>query len=225
MPLTGTVRRKPGIGAALAIAVSLGCATASAGAFADRAVVNIAQGVLEGRVDARGVRAFKGIPYARPPVGNLRWKPPVAAGGWTGVRDASRFGAGCIQPPWPAASIYDDGISGFSEDCLFLNVWAPAHARKAPVIVWIYGGGLVYGSTSEPYYEGTSFATHGVVFVSMNYRLGVLGWLALPALNAESARGVSGNYGLLDQIAALRWVKRNIAAFGGDPHNVTIMGE
>ncbi|MGH8270369.1 MAG: carboxylesterase family protein, partial [Steroidobacteraceae bacterium] len=147
-------------------------------------MVNIAQGVLEGRVDARGVRAFKGIPYARPPVGNLRWKPPVAAGGWTGVRDASRFGAGCIQPPWPVASIYNDGISGFSEDCLFLNVWAPAHARKAPVIVWIYGGGLVYGSTSEPYYDGTSFAAHGVVFVSMNYRLGVLGWLALPALSA-----------------------------------------
>lgn len=141
------------------------------------------------------------------------------------MRDASRFGPSCIQPPWPAESIYNDQIANFSENCLFLNVWAPAHASKAPVIVWIYGGGLVFGSTSEPYYDGTNFAAHGVVFVSMNYRLGVLGWLALPALSAESPHGVSGNYGLLDQIAALRWVKRNIAAFGGDPDNVTIMGE
>src|SRR6185437_14355007 len=120
---------------------------------------------------------------------------------------------------------YNDRISNVSENCLFLNVWAPAHAAHAPVIVWIYGGGLVYGGTSEPYYDGSIFAAHGVVFVSMNYRLGALGWLALPALSAQSPHGASGNYGLLDQIAALTWVKRNIAAFGGDPHNVTIMGE
>ncbi len=211
--------------AVLMIAVSFGWLTAMAAPSASRPVVRIAQGALVGRADAQGVRSFKGIPYAKPPVGSLRWRPPVAAGGWKGVRDAGRFGASCIQPPWPANSVYDDGISNFSEDCLFLNVWAPAHARKAPVIVWIYGGGYVFGSTWEPYYDGRNFAAHGIVFVSMNYRLGVLGWLALPALSAESPHGVSGNYGLLDQIEALKWVKRNIAAFGGDPGNVTIMGE
>ncbi len=211
--------------AVLMIAVSFGWLTAMAAPSASRPVVRIAQGALVGRADAQGVRSFKGIPYAKPPVGSLRWRPPVAAGGWKGVRDAGHFGASCIQPPWPASSVYDDDISNFSEDCLFLNVWAPARARKAPVIVWIYGGGYVFGSTQEPYYDGRSFAAHGVVFVSMNYRLGVLGWLALPALSAESPHGVSGNYGLLDQIEALKWVKRNIAAFGGDPGNVTIMGE
>ncbi len=211
--------------AVLMIAVSFGWLTAMAAPSASRPVVRIAQGALVGRADAQGVRSFKGIPYAKPPVGSLRWRPPVAAGGWKGVRDAGHFGASCIQPPWPANSVYDDDISNFSEDCLFLNVWAPARARKAPVIVWIYGGGYVFGSTWEPYYDGRNFAAHGIVFVSMNYRLGVLGWLALPALSAESPHGVSGNYGLLDQIEALKWVKRNIAAFGGDPGNVTIMGE
>jgi para-nitrobenzyl esterase len=225
MSLIAAGLRTCGSGVALAIAALLGCAPAIAASRADRPRITLAQGVLQGRVNAQGVRSFKGIPYARPPVGNLRWKPPVTAIGWKGVRDASRFGASCIQPRWPAGSIYDDGISNFSEDCLSLNVWAPPHVRKAPVIVWIYGGGLVYGSTWEPYYDGTDFAARGVVFVSMNYRLGVLGWLALPALSAESPRRVSGNYGLLDQIAALEWVRRNIAAFGGDPHNVTIMGE
>jgi para-nitrobenzyl esterase len=192
---------------------------------AEKAIVFLPQGALAGRVDTRGVRSFKGIPYAEPPVGNRRWTAPIAAAGWKGERDASRFGANCIQPPWPPKIIYNDGLSNFSEDCLFLNVWTPAHAINAPVIVWIYGGSLVFGGTSEPYYDGGSFAARGVVFVSMNYRLGVLGWLALPALSAESPHGVSGNYGLLDQIAALEWVKRNIAAFGGDPDNVTVMGE
>jgi para-nitrobenzyl esterase len=207
------------------IAISLGWGGAGSAPAADRPIVRITQGVLLGRTEAEGVRSFKGIPYAEPPTGERRWRAPIAAAGWKGVRDASGFGASCIQPPWPAQSIYNDRIARFSEDCLFLNVWAPAHARKAPVIVWIYGGGLVYGSTWEPYYDGSRFAAHGVVFVSMNYRLGALGWLALPALSAQSPHGVSGNYGLLDQIAALEWVKRNITAFGGDPHNVTIMGE
>lgn len=213
--------------AALAIAILFGCAAepAIATPAADRPVVHIAQGVLAGRVDAQGVRSFKGIPFAEPPVGNRRWAAPGAAPGWERVRDAGRFGANCIQPPWPPKIIYNDGLSNFSEDCLFLNVWAPAHARHAPVIVWIYGGSLIFGGTSEPYYDGTSFAKHGIVFVSTNYRLGALGWLALPGLSAESPHGVSGNYGLLDQIAALKWVRRNIAAFGGDPGNVTIMGE
>ncbi|MGH8297106.1 MAG: carboxylesterase/lipase family protein, partial [Steroidobacteraceae bacterium] len=211
--------------AATITATLFGCTVAMAAPCAVRPLVTIAQGVLAGRIDASGVRSFKGIPYAKPPVGKRRWTVPVAAAGWKGVRDASHFGAGCIQPPWPARSIYNDRISDFSENCLFLNVWTPGHASKAPVIVWIYGGGLVYGSTSEPYYDGRNFAAHGIVFVSMNYRLGVLGWLALPALSAQSPHRVSGNYGLLDQIAALEWVKRNIAAFGGDPHNVTLMGE
>jgi para-nitrobenzyl esterase len=225
MSLIAAVVRKPRARAALAIALSFVCATTLAAPSAQRPVVTIAQGTLAGRMAAHGVRAFKGIPYAQPPVGDLRWKPPVAASGWKGVRDAGRFGASCMQPPWPADSIYNDRISNFSEDCLFLNVWAPAHASKAPVIVWIYGGGLIFGSTWEPYYDGSNFAAHGAVFVSMNYRLGVLGWLALPALSAESPHHASGNYGLLDQIAALQWVRRNIRAFGGDPHNVTIMGE
>jgi para-nitrobenzyl esterase len=207
------------------IAIALGWGGAGSAPAADRPVVRIAQGILLGRTEAQGVRSFKGIPYAEPPTGERRWRAPVAAAAWKGVRDASRFGASCVQPPWPAQSIYNDRIARFSEDCLYLNVWAPAHARKAPVIVWIYGGGLVFGSTWEPYYDGRRFAAHDVVFVSMNYRLGALGWLALPALSAQSPHRVSGNYGLLDQIAALEWVKKNITAFGGDPHNVTIMGE
>ena len=211
--------------AALTIAVLLGCAAEAASASAMPPMVTLAQGALAGRVDAQGVRSFKGIPYAEPPVGNRRWAAPVAATGWKGVRDAGRFGANCVQPRWPPKIIYNDGLSNFSEDCLFLNVWAPAHASNAPVIVWIYGGSLVFGGTSEPYYDGTSFAARGVVFVSMNYRLGALGWLALPALSAESPHAVSGNYGLLDQIAALEWVRHNIASFGGNPENVTIMGE
>lgn len=213
------------LGLAALIAAAFACLTAMAAPAAPGPVVRIAQGVLAGRVDAQGVRSFKGIPYAKPPVGRLRWRPPAAASGWKGVRDAGHFGASCIQPPWPARSIYNDDIAGFSENCLFLNVWAPLHARRAPVIVWIHGGGYVFGSSSEPYYDGTNFAAHGIVFVSLNYRLGVLGWLALPALSAQSSHGASGNYGLLDQIQALKWVKRNIAAFGGDPANVTIMGE
>ena len=192
---------------------------------AAQTTVTESQGTVAGQADANGVRSFKGIPYAEPPVGDKRWTAPVAARPWKGVRDARDFGADCVQPPYPADSIYADHPPRLSEDCLFLNVWTPAHARKAPVIVWIFGGGLVRGRSSEPIYDGTRFVEHGVVFVSINYRLGPLGWLALPALSAESPHGVSGNFGLLDQIEALKWVKKNIAAFGGDPGNVTIMGE
>ena len=208
--------------AALAIAVSLGCAGATA---APRPVVTTAQGTLAGRIGAHGVRSFKGIAYALPPVGDKRWTAPVAAAAWAGMRDAGEFGASCIQPPWPTESIYADYPPEFSEDCLFLNVWTPPHAKKAPVIVWIHGGSLLRGTSWEAQYEGSNFAARGIVFVSINYRLGVLGWMALPELSAESPQGVSGNYGLLDQIEALKWVRKNIAAFGGDPGNVTIMGE
>jgi para-nitrobenzyl esterase len=194
-------------------------------ANASRPVVTISQGTLAGQTGADGVEIFKGIPYAKPPIADLRWKPPVAAATWKGTRDASAFGASCMQPSYPSTSIYADKLAAMSEDCLTLNVWKPAHAHKAPVIVWIYGGALAFGSSAEPFYDGSNFAKRNVVFVSFNYRLGPLGWLALPALSKESPHGVSGNYGLLDQIAALKWVRKNIAAFGGDPGNVTIMGE
>jgi len=208
----------------LVAAVLFGLATAAPTAQ-NQATITESQGRLAGAVDADGVRSFKGIPYAEPPVGDKRWTAPVAAGPWKDVRDAREFGASCVQPPYPAESIYADDVPKQSEDCLSLNVWTPPHAHKEPVIVWIFGGGLVRGRTSEPIYGGTHFAEHGVVFVSINYRLGALGWLALPELSADSPRGVSGNYGLLDQIEALKWVKKNIAAFGGDPGNLTIMGE
>ncbi|HEY6924329.1 MAG TPA: carboxylesterase family protein [Steroidobacteraceae bacterium] len=206
------------------IAGSLASATAAAEDH-QRTFVVVAQGKLAGRTDTHGIRSFKGIPYAQPPVGPRRWQAPVAAASWPGVRDATAFGASCPAPPWPADSVYADHPPRFSEDCLSLNVWAASSAKHSPVMVFIYGGALIRGSSWEPTYDGTHFAEHAVVFVSINYRLGPLGWLALPELSRESPHGVSGNYGLLDQIEALKWVRKNIAAFGGDPENVTIMGE
>jgi para-nitrobenzyl esterase len=171
------------------------------------------------------VAAWKGIPFAKPPVGDLRWRPPVPAPDWQGVRDAAAFGSACLQPAPDPKGLYSNGMAPTSEDCLTLNVWAPAGARKLPVMVWIHGGALVGGSGSETLYDGAKLARHGIIFVSINYRLGLLGFLAHPALSAESPRHLSGNYGLLDQIAALHWVRDNIAAFGGDPAKVTIAGE
>jgi para-nitrobenzyl esterase len=210
---------------ALAVTGSLIFSGVMVAANSDQTVITISQGALAGQVDAHGVRSFKGIPYAEPPVGDKRWTAPVAAGPWKGTRDARDFGASCFQPPYPAQSLYAELPPKLSEDCLSLNVWTPPNANKLPVIVWIHGGAFVRGSSWEPLYDGTRFSEHGVVFVSLNYRLGPLGWLALPELSAESPLGVSGNYGLLDQIEALKWVKQNIAAFGGDPGNVTVMGE
>lgn len=175
--------------------------------------------------EAKGVRVFKGIPYAAPPVGKLRWAPPQPALAWDGARDATRFGATCLQPKPRGPSIYGWDLPAMSEDCLSLNIWAPEDAANAPVFVWIHGGALTSGSGGDPLYDGSALAARGIVVVSINYRLGALGWLAHPALSAESADGVSGNYGLLDQIAALQWVKRNIGAFGGSAGNVTIAGE
>ncbi|MEP7243313.1 MAG: carboxylesterase family protein [Gammaproteobacteria bacterium] len=196
----------------------------AAPAIAKNPVVRAPAGAVAG--DARGnMLVFKGLPYALPPVGAARWKPPVALPPWSGVRDAKRFGAACVQPKSRAGSIYSDSPSAMSEDCLFLNVWAPKTARAAPVLVWIHGGSLTTGASSESLYDGTRLAERGVVVVSINYRMGALGYLAHPQLSAESSDGVSGNYGLLDQIEALRWVKHNIAAFGGDASNVTIAGE
>jgi para-nitrobenzyl esterase len=196
----------------------------AAPAIAQGPVVRAPAGAVEGDTKA-DVLVFKGLPYALAPVGPARWKPPVAMPAWSGVRDAKRFGPSCIQPRPRPGSIYANEPAEMSEDCLFLNVWATKGADKAPVFVWIHGGALTTGSGSESLYDGTKLAKRGVVVVSINYRLGVLGYFAHAQLSAESPEGVSGNYGLLDQIQALRWVRNNIEAFGGDPTNVTIAGE
>jgi para-nitrobenzyl esterase len=186
--------------------------------------VDAPAGAVRGTAEG-GLRVFRGIPYAQPPVGPLRWKAPLPLARWKGVRPAAEFGAACYQPPPRLSNIYVGLPMPLSEDCLTLNVWTPAGARNAPVFFWIYGGALQSGASRDPMYDGRRLAERGVVVVSINYRLGVLGWLAHPELSAESREGISGNYGLLDQIRALTWVKDNIAAFGGDPANVTIAGE
>jgi para-nitrobenzyl esterase len=187
-------------------------------------VVNAPAGSVRG--EARdGVNVFRGLPYAQPPVGRLRWRPTVALAPWRGMRDATAFGPVCPQMGGRPGSIYFEAMPAMSEDCLSLNIWAPADARNAPVFVWIHGGSLTGGSGRQAMYDGAAMARRGIIVVSINYRLGILGYLAHPGLSAESREGVSGNYGLLDQIQALRWVNRNIASFGGNPANVTIAGE
>lgn len=188
--------------------------------------VKIDSGVVEGTVtNGEQVRAFKGIPFAAPPVGNLRWQPPQPGPKWKGVRTAGDFGPRCIQSGGSADMVFHD--PGASEDCLTLNVWTPVNAKPGslPVMVWIYGGGFNSGGTSESRQDGQFLARRNVVVVSMNYRLGIFGFFAHPELTAESPHHASGNYGLLDQTTALLWVQKNIAAFGGDPNNVTIFGE
>ncbi|MEQ8860568.1 MAG: carboxylesterase family protein [Pseudomonadales bacterium] len=188
--------------------------------------VTLEQGRLVGLRDA-GVQVFKGIPYATPPVGERRWKPPEPAEPWRGRRYAMQFAPDCPQLPYPDQSFFDRGINPTSEDCLYLNVWtatADPQARR-PVMVWIHGGALTRGSGASAWYDGAALARKGVVLVTINYRLGAFGYLAHPALSQESPHRASGNYGLLDQIAALTWVKNNIGRFGGDPGNVTIFGE
>ncbi|HTV59782.1 MAG TPA: carboxylesterase family protein [Verrucomicrobiae bacterium] len=189
-------------------------------------MVQTTNGTLAGLLLPGGdVTVFRGIRYAQPPTGERRWRPPVPASSWTGVRPAKEFAPACIQAPSPEGSIYSDFPARMSEDCLFLNVWKPARTVKAPVMVWIYGGSLRTGNSAAGIYNGAQLARQGVVVVTLNYRLGVLGYLAHPELTAESPRKSSGNYGLLDQIAALRWVHDNIGQFGGDPANVTVFGE
>jgi para-nitrobenzyl esterase len=185
----------------------------------------ISTGIVEGQVGADGqVRSFIGIPYATPPVGVLRWKPPQPVAPWPGVRKAVDFGPRCMQTRVYSDMVFRD--AGPSEDCLYLNVWAPeSHTHALPVMVWIYGGGFMAGSTSEPRQDGANLTQKGVIVVSMNYRLGIFGFFSHPELTRESGDNASGNYGLLDQVAALHWVQDNIAAFGGDPGNVTIFGE
>src|ERR1700723_2476069 len=183
-------------------------------------------GSVEGSTSTDGkVQIFKGIPYAAPPVGALRWKEPQPVASWQGVREATEFGARCMQGNVFGDMVFRDAAP--SEDCLYLNVWTPKASpdAKLPVMVWIYGGGFQAGATSEPRQDGEHLAHKGVVVVSMNYRLGIFGFFSHPALTKESPHHASGNYGLQDQAAALQWVRKNIAAFGGDPENLTIFGE
>lgn len=188
-------------------------------------VIATDRGKVRGTV-ADGVTSWKGIPFAAAPVGALRWRAPQPAPAWQGIRAADAYAHDCMQVPFPS----DAAPLGTqpAEDCLYVNVWKPAAsaAAKLPVIVWIYGGGFVNGGASPPTYAGAGLARQGVVFVSFNYRVGRFGTFALPQLTKENANGGRvGNYGIMDQIAALEWVKRNAAAFGGDPSNVTIIGE
>ena len=203
--------------AAAAVAASAGGAVASPASGGVHPIVRIDNGLVRG-AGVSGVRSFLGLPYAAPPTGNLRWRPPQPAAAWSGVRDATQFGPSCPQqtmnnpylPPGP-----------ISENCLYLNVYTPtSRSRGRPVLVWIHGGGLVQDAARN--YDGTKLAADGAVVVTINYRLGALGFLAHPAL---ASHGAAGNYGLMDQQAALRWVQRNIAQFGGDPRNVTIAGQ
>jgi para-nitrobenzyl esterase len=169
------------------------------------------------------VHTFRGIPYAMAPIGDLRWRAPQPAPAWAGTRDGSQFGPDCMQP----AEYPELRGKGMSEDCLSLNVWTPAQtaAQRLPVMVWIYGGGFTYGSGSHPTYDGEALARRGIVVVTINYRVGLFGFMAHPQLSAESPARSSGNYALMDQIAALQWVQRNIAAFGGDASKVTVAGQ
>src|ERR1700723_122686 len=208
------------------------CAAAGLAAFALPAlasnplVVKTDQGKVQGKMSADGrARDFLGIPFAAPPVGPLRWKPPQPAAKWHDVRQATSFGSRCMQQ-----AHYDDMVfrdPGESEDCLTLNVWAPAQKSKTklPVMVWIFGGGFAGGGTSEPRQDGEHLTRKGVLVVSMNYRLGIFGFFATQELAAEDPHHAAGNYGLMDELAAMQWVRRNIKAFGGDPENVTIFGE
>ncbi|MBR4687268.1 MAG: carboxylesterase family protein, partial [Bacteroidales bacterium] len=195
-------------------------------------ILTIEGGQVQGvATDIAGVTAYKGIPYAAPPIGDLRWKAPQPVVPWDGVKVADRFGHPGFQAVhYPGGYTLEWGYgeeAPFSEDCLYLNVWTTAPGKtdaKLPVAYWIHGGGYREGWGSEPEFDGEEFAAHGVVLVSINYRLGVFGFLAHPELAAESPNGVSGNYGVLDMIQGLKWVKENIAQFGGDPDNVMIFG-
>ena len=212
-------------------------------------VLQTPQGPVQGIVSAGNpdIVSYQGLPFAAPPVGGLRWAPPQAAGTWTDVRDAGAFGQRCMQPEGTEGGYFERLIDGhglsavksfaikrvvatqasapMSEDCLYLNVRAPKSAENAPVMVWIHGGGHQFGSGDFPYYQADGLAERGVVLVTINYRLGAFGYMAHPALSADDPRGVSGNYGTLDQVAALEWVRDNIRAYGGDPERVTIFGE
>jgi para-nitrobenzyl esterase len=217
--------------------IAMGGLMLSVGALFPLAAASLTQpvktegGLLNGMPSADGsVRTYKGVPFAAPPVGNLRWRAPRPAAAWQGTRQANQFSASCIQniveerKPWTYEFMTHTPIS---EDCLYLNVWTGAKNpnEKRPVLFWMYGGGYTEGSAAVPVYDGEALARKGLVVVTVNYRLGLLGFLVDPELSKESDRNASGNYGTLDQIAALQWVQKNIAAFGGDPNRVTIAGQ
>jgi para-nitrobenzyl esterase len=209
-----------------AVAAGLLLATGAGRALsADAPSVRTEAGAVDGLTLPSGVRAFLGVPYAAPPVRDLRWRAPAPVAPWQGTRHADRFGPQCPQPLRGVLTNQYSGAEVVSEDCLYLNVWAARGARKAPVIAYLHGGAWFIGSGSMPLYSGEMVAGHGAVVVNLNYRLGVLGFLAHPELTAESPQHASGNYALLDQVAALQWIRRNIAAFGGDPDHVTIVGQ
>jgi len=211
--------RHTGLLGAAAVSFVLGV---SAGVSAQATVKTEGGEVRGAAIGTTGIRVFKGVPYAAPPTGERRWTAPQPPPAWEGVRDATAFGPGCVQ-----GKVFGDiHFDRQDEDCLNLNIWTPAKGgERLPVMVWIHGGGFVAGGGGEPRHDGEAFARKGIVLVSINYRLGVFGFFAHPELTRESGRSASGNYGLLDQVAALRWVRDNIAAFGGDPANVTIFGE
>lgn len=208
----------------LSMTMCIGCS----GSLSD--AVEVEQGILKGAPLASGGYVFKGVPFAAPPIGDLRWQPPQAPATWEGSRDATAFGASCMQhvagsrPPWTEEFMVQGAVS---EDCLYLNIWTHARAADAkhPVLVYIHGGGFTEGSGSVALYDGTALAQKGIVVVTINYRLGVFGLLSHPDMQAESPEGAVGNFGLLDQVEALKWVQKNIAAFGGDPSRVTIAGQ
>lgn len=209
------------------LAVLAACPMLSHADTPNPALVQLAEGTVKGSVSSDGtIRVFKGIPYAAPPVGALRWKAPQPVAPWKNVLPATDFAPRAMQ-----AKVWDDMVfrdKGPSEDCLYLNVWTPMPASPTPtlpVMVWIHGGGFIAGSSSEARQDGSNLARKGVILVSMNYRMGVFGFMAHPELTQESPQKSSGNYGLLDLVACLQWVQRNIAQFGGDPRNITIFGE
>lgn len=226
MSMIATTRFGAGAIVAAALALALAC---SGGETVEplTSSVTTALGVVEGSELESGILKFSGIPFAAAPVGDLRWKAPQPAMAWEGSRTATEFSPACWQPLAAPGSFYSAGEIERSEDCLYLNVWTGAEHADAtlPVMVWIHGGGLQTGSGSTSLYDGERFASRGVVLVTINYRLGPMGFMAHPELSAENEAGGSGNYGALDQIAALQWVRTNIASFGGDPGRVTIFGE
>lgn len=222
----GRASRLAGWAALMFFAMGAGAVRAAETPTADNAlVVKTVAGRVRGVARSGGGAEFLGIPYAQPPVGRLRWRPPVAKKPWSGVREATAFGAPCTQPVMGDWNRHD--AENGRENCLFLNVITPAWpaAQALPVMVWLHGGANIGGSAGSALYKDGTLANHGVVLVTVNYRLGVLGFMALPGLSRESAHRASGNYGLMDQILALQWVRTNIAAFGGDPENVTVFGQ
>src|SRR5262245_14696022 len=208
------------------IGTIIGLAITSAVTIAAAQNVTVTGGQIRGAMLEKGGAVFKGIPFAAPPVGDLRWREPMPVQPWPGVRDATTFGAVCVQRPG-ASVLVGPAAASSKEDCLYLNVWTPEWPSRSPkaVMVWIPGGGNFAGAGSSDIYDGDSLARHGVVLVTLNYRLGSFGFFSHPALTRDSPNHASGNQGILDQIAALKWVKENIAKFGGDPDNVTVFGQ